>query len=156
MESGKKIIVTTIQKLPYIADGMQDLSNKRFAVIIDEAHSSQSGTLSDSLNEALGRDTVEEIDEIDEYIIKTMKSRKMSKNASFLAFTATQSIESAIRYYQSINKHLDKRGNPFKITIAFSGKKVLMGWNILKRVLIIFHHPWITQNHLIQTISLIS
>ena len=42
LENGKKIIITTIQKFPFIIDGIADLSDKRFAVIIDEAHSSQS------------------------------------------------------------------------------------------------------------------
>jgi type I restriction enzyme, R subunit len=41
LESGKKIIITTIQKFPHIVEGISDLSDKRFAVIIDEAHSSQ-------------------------------------------------------------------------------------------------------------------
>ncbi|MCV5664598.1 DEAD/DEAH box helicase family protein, partial [Escherichia coli] len=40
LENGKKIIITTIQKFPFIIDGIADLSDKRFAVIIDEAHSS--------------------------------------------------------------------------------------------------------------------
>ena len=44
LEQGKKIIITTIQKFPFIVDGIADLSDKRFAVVIDEAHSSQSGT----------------------------------------------------------------------------------------------------------------
>lgn len=43
LENGKKIIITTIQKFPYIVDGIADLSDRRFAVIIDEAHSSQDG-----------------------------------------------------------------------------------------------------------------
>ena len=43
LENGKKIIITTIQKFPFIIDGIRDLSDKRFAVIIDEAHSGQSG-----------------------------------------------------------------------------------------------------------------
>ena len=47
LEQGKKIIITTIQKFPFIIDGIADLSDKRFAVIIDEAHSSQSGSAHD-------------------------------------------------------------------------------------------------------------
>src|SRR5690606_8241857 len=52
LEQGKKIIITTIQKFPFIIDGIADLSEKRFAVIIDEAHSSQSGTAHDKMNQA--------------------------------------------------------------------------------------------------------
>ncbi len=54
LESGKRIIITTIQKFPFIIDGIADLSEKRFAVIIDEAHSSQSGSASDNMNRAMG------------------------------------------------------------------------------------------------------
>src|SRR5690606_20053146 len=55
LENGKKIIITTIQKFPFIIDGIADLSDKRFAVIIDEAHSSQSGSAHDNMNRAMGR-----------------------------------------------------------------------------------------------------
>jgi len=90
LESGKRIIITTIQKFPFIVDGIADLSDKRFAVIIDEAHSSQSGSAADNMNRAMGSNSSEE-DEEDpqDKILEIMRSRKMSKNASYLAFTAT-------------------------------------------------------------------
>jgi type I restriction enzyme R subunit len=90
LESGKKIIITTIQKFPFIIDGIADLGNKNFAVIIDEAHSSQSGTAHGKMNEAMGK-TPTDADAEDEQdkILNAMKSRKMSNNASYLAFTAT-------------------------------------------------------------------
>jgi type I restriction enzyme R subunit len=59
LESGKKIIITTIQKFPFIVDGIADLSDKRFAVIIDEAHSSQSGTAAGKMNQAMGNSSEE-------------------------------------------------------------------------------------------------
>ncbi len=241
LESGKRIIITTIQKFPFIVDGIADLSTKRFAVIIDEAHSSQSGSASDNLNKAMGNNAVEEEEDPDpqDKIIEAMKTRKMRGNASYLAFTATpknntlekfgikqedgrfkpfdlysmkqaieegfildvlanyttyksyyeieksiednplfdtlkaqkklkayverheqtiatkaelmldhfvtkivntkklkgkakamvitQSIESAIRYYFALCDLLEKRGNPFKIAIAFSGSKKIKG-----------------------------
>ncbi|HUM51468.1 MAG TPA: DEAD/DEAH box helicase family protein [Chitinophagales bacterium] len=242
LENGKKIIITTIQKFPFIVDGIADLSDKRFAVIIDEAHSSQSGTASDNMNRAMGQtatETEEEEIDIQDKILEAMRSRKMRGNASYLAFTATpksntlekfgvrqeddtfrpfhlysmkqaieegfildvlanyttyksyyeieksiednplfdtvkaqkklkayverhqqtihtkaeimldhfipkivnakklkgkakgmvvtQSIESAIRYYFSIKKILEEKGNPFSIAIAFSGKKTVDG-----------------------------
>jgi len=86
LQQGKKIIITTIQKFPFIVDGIENLSDKRFAVIIDEAHSSQSGTAHDNMNRAMGQD--DEEDDQDR-ILKAMKSRKMRGNASYLAFTAT-------------------------------------------------------------------
>lgn len=240
LEQGKKIIITTIQKFPFIIDGIADLSDKRFAVIIDEAHSSQGGTAAGKMNQAMGNIAGEE-DEEDpqDKILKAMQSRKMKGNASYFAFTATpknttlekfgteqedgskkpfhlysmkqaieegfildvlanyttyrsyyeieksiednplfdtkkaqkklrayverhkqtigtkaeimvehfitkvfnpkklkgkakamvitQNIESAIRYYQAIQKILDEKGNPFRIAIAFSGNKLVDG-----------------------------
>jgi type I restriction enzyme R subunit len=241
LESGKKIIVTTIQKFPFIVDGISDLSNKNFAVIIDEAHSSQSGIAAGKLNEAIGHAEGEDPDDVDvqDKVLEALRKRKMCPNASYLAFTATpknstlerfgteqedgskkpfhlysmkqaieegfildvlanyttyrsyyeiqksvednplfdsakaqkklkafverneqtiaikasvmldhfitkvvntkklkgkakamvatQSIESAIRYYFALQKLLEEKGTPFKILIAFSGKKVVKG-----------------------------
>lgn len=238
LEQGKKIIITTIQKFPFIVDGIADLSDKRFAVIIDEAHSSQSGTAAGKMNQAMGMAQEEEEDAQDK-ILKAMQARKMKGNASYLAFTATpknatlerfgnkqeddsykpfhlysmkqaieegfildvlanyttyksyyeieksiednplfdtkkaqkklrayverdkrtiatkteimlehfiskifntkklkakakgmvvtQNIESAIRYYQALKQILKDKGNPFKIAVAFSGKKIVDG-----------------------------
>jgi len=240
LEGGKKIIISTIQKFPYIIDGIADLSDKRFAVIIDEAHSSQSGTAHDNMNRAMGMSDEEaEAMDAQDKILHAMKTRKMRGNASYFAFTATpknttlekfgvkrpdgaftpfhlysmkqaieegfildvlanyttyksyyeiqksilenplfdsqkaqkmlrnyverhprtvgvkaeiildhfipqvvnakklkgkakgmvitQNIESAIRYYQAIRNLLEKKGDPFKILIAFSGTKTVDG-----------------------------
>ncbi len=86
LESGKKIIITTIQKFPFIVEGIEDLGDKRFAVIIDEAHSSQSGTAHDNMNRAMGQ---EDDEDDQDKILKAMRSRKMRGNASYMAFTAT-------------------------------------------------------------------
>lgn len=96
LENGKKLITTTIQKFPLIVEGIGDMSEKTFAVIIDEAHSSQSGQAADKLNMSLGGGGDEEDDDADEdpedyqdKILEVMNRRKMSKNASYFAFTAT-------------------------------------------------------------------
>lgn len=89
LENGKKIIITTIQKFPFIIDGIADLSDKRFAVIIDEAHSSQSGSAHDNMNRAMGKSDEDETEDAQELILEAMRSRKMRGNASYLAFTAT-------------------------------------------------------------------
>lgn len=86
MENGKRIIITTIQKFPFIVDGIADMTDKKFAVIIDEAHSSQSGSAHDNMNRAMG--AIEESDAQD-LILSAMQSRKMRGNASYFAFTAT-------------------------------------------------------------------
>ncbi|MGJ0321557.1 type I restriction endonuclease subunit R [Aliarcobacter cryaerophilus] len=89
LENGKKIILTTIQKFPFIVDGITDLSEKRFAVIIDEAHSSQSGTAHGKMNEAMGKKEFDEELDAQDLVLEVMKNRKMKGNASYLAFTAT-------------------------------------------------------------------
>ena len=89
LENGKKIIITTIQKFPFIVDGISDLSDKRFAVIIDEAHSSQSGTAHNKMNEAMGKNDFNEELDAQDLVLEIMRSRKMKGNASYFAFTAT-------------------------------------------------------------------
>jgi len=91
LEQGKKIIITTIQKFPFIIDGIADLSDKRFAVIIDEAHSSQSGSAHDHMNRVIGKSGQDDEDAVDvqDKILKAMQARKMRGNASYFAFTAT-------------------------------------------------------------------
>jgi type I restriction enzyme R subunit len=116
LESGKKIIITTIQKFPFIVDGISDLSDKRFAVIIDEAHSSQSGTAAGKMNQAMGN-TSEESEEEDEQdpqdkILEAMRSRKMRGNASYLAFTATPKNNTLERFGI---KQADGKHKPFHL-----------------------------------------
>ncbi len=91
LEQGKRIIITTIQKFPFIIDGITDLSDKRFAVIIDEAHSSQSGSAHDNMNRAMGAGEQDDDSALDaqDKILQAMQSRKMRGNASYFAFTAT-------------------------------------------------------------------
>jgi len=96
---GKKIIVTTVQKFPLILD---DIGNqhrdRRFAIIIDEAHSSQGGKASAAVSMALSAAGAEEGDETTEDIInRIMEARKLLPNASYFAFTATPKNNSAIR-----------------------------------------------------------
>jgi type I restriction enzyme R subunit len=102
LEQGKKIIITTIQKFPFIVDGIADLSDKRFAVIIDEAHSSQSGTAADKMNEAMGKGAEDggEEEDAQDAILKAMQARKMKGNASYLAFTATPKNATLERFGQ--------------------------------------------------------
>ena len=89
MSRAKKIIITTIQKFPFIVDGIADLGDKQFAVIIDEAHSSQSGSAHDNMNRAIGKTEDLDAEDVQDLILQTMQSRKMHGNASYFAFTAT-------------------------------------------------------------------
>jgi type I restriction enzyme R subunit len=66
------------------------MSDKKFAVIIDEAHSSQGGVAADKLNQAIGAtEDAEEPEDWQDLMLQAMSKRKMGKNASFFAFTAT-------------------------------------------------------------------
>ncbi|MCK1737991.1 type I restriction endonuclease subunit R [Bradyrhizobium sp. 138] len=86
---GKKIIITTVQKFPFILDDIgSQHRDRRFAIIIDEAHSSQGGRAAAALNTALSG--AEDGDEtLEDKINAIMESRKMLPNASYFAFTAT-------------------------------------------------------------------
>lgn len=98
IENGKRIILTTIQKFPYIVDDIADMKDSNFAVIIDEAHSSQSGIAADKLNATLSHDEDKAGSDIDELIDRLIRERKMSANASYFAFTATPKRETLERF----------------------------------------------------------
>lgn len=98
IENGKRIILTTIQKFPYIVGDIADMKESNFAVIIDEAHSSQSGIAADNLNASLSRDEDQNGGDIDELIDRLIQERKMSANASYFAFTATPKRETLERF----------------------------------------------------------
>src|ERR1017187_6989211 len=95
IEQGKKIIVSTVQKFPFILDEIATEGGKTFAIVIDEAHSSQGGKTSAAMSEALGgalegEDTgADAEDTVNEALERRMAARKMLTNASYFAFTAT-------------------------------------------------------------------
>ncbi|WP_455539119.1 type I restriction endonuclease subunit R [Terrisporobacter sp.] len=102
INDGKKIIITTLQKFPYIYDEINDTTNRRFAIIVDEAHNSQTGKSAQKLKAALadtedalkeyaeleGR-AEEEIKDDEDKLVEEMLSHGTHKNLSFFAFTAT-------------------------------------------------------------------
>ena len=93
IEEGKKIIITTVQKFPFIVDDIgNDHRDRKFAIIIDEAHSSQGGNAASAVNRTLGEGNVDEEEDQDTFedqINRIIESRRMLTNASYLAFTAT-------------------------------------------------------------------
>ena len=92
IEEGKKIIVSTVQKFPFILDELATEAGKSFAIVIDEAHSSQGGKTSAAMSQALANDDdngADPEDTVNEALEKRMAARKMLKNASYFAFTAT-------------------------------------------------------------------
>ena len=93
IEEGKKIIITTVQKFPFIVDDIgNDHRDRKFAIIIDEAHSSQGGNAAGAVNRTLGEgsaDDEEDQDTFEDQINRIIESRRLLSNASYLAFTAT-------------------------------------------------------------------
>ena len=91
IEGGKKIIISTVQKFPFILDeiGSQQRSHN-FAIIIDEAHSSQGGRTSAAISQVLSKAGGEaEGETIEDEINRQVSSRRLLPNASYFAFTAT-------------------------------------------------------------------
>ncbi|NPV58629.1 MAG: type I restriction endonuclease subunit R [Actinobacteria bacterium] len=97
LEGGKTIIVSTLQKYPVIAGNMQEMPGKRFAVIVDEAHSSQTGESVKGLKSVLAVDNLEEAEAEDsvepedfqDVVAEQARKRGRLPNVSFFAFTAT-------------------------------------------------------------------
>ena len=91
IESGKKIIISTVQKFPFILSEIgSDHRGRPFAIIIDEAHSSQGGRTSSAMAQALSEVGEEQEEEtFEDQINRLMESRRLLPNASYFAFTAT-------------------------------------------------------------------
>lgn len=90
LESGKKIIITIVHKFPFILDTIgNEMKNKRFGIIIDEAHSSQNGSMSAKMNIALSGNSGENGEDLEDKLNAIIEGRKMVKNANYYAFTAT-------------------------------------------------------------------
>jgi type I restriction enzyme R subunit len=104
LSAGKKIIITTVQKFPFILDEIgNEHRGRTFAILIDEAHSSQGGRAAAQMNIALSAQGGEEDEETAEDAInRLMEARKMLPNASYFAFTATPK-----------NKTLEIFGDPY-------------------------------------------
>lgn len=109
IEDGKKIIITTVQKFPFIIAEIGDKHrDRRFAIVIDEAHSSQGGKTASALSKALSAKVDDDgsgegdDDPVQDLINEAMDGRKMLPNASYFAFTATPK-----------NKTLEMFGEPY-------------------------------------------
>ncbi len=91
IESGKKIIISTVQKFPFILSEIgNEQRGRRFAIIIDEAHSSQGGRTSGAMTQALSEaGQADEEETFEDQINRLMESRRLLPNASYFAFTAT-------------------------------------------------------------------
>lgn len=125
INDGKKIIITTLQKFPVIYDEVNDNTGRRFAVIVDEAHSSQTGNSAKKLRTALA-DTEEalreyaqiegeaeaNIEDGEDKLVKELVSHGRHKNLSFFSFTATPKQKTLEMFG---NKHEDGTFHPFHV-----------------------------------------
>jgi type I restriction enzyme R subunit len=97
LNSGLHIIITTLQKFPFVIEKVEEFSGRKFAVIIDEAHSSQGGEAHKRMKEVLGAPEPENAEDneytvedfISEQVEKSASARGKQNNISFFAFTAT-------------------------------------------------------------------
>lgn len=117
IESGKKIIISTVQKFPFIVDELGSAHRGRsFAIIIDEAHSSQGGKTSGALNQALSADGEAHEDEDTEDIInRRMEARQVLPNASYFAFTATPKNKTLETFGEPYLDGAEKKFRPFHV-----------------------------------------
>ncbi len=104
LQDGTQIIISTIHKFGFIADQVDELPGKRFAILVDEAHGSQTGEMARHLKEVLGASSIaakleeelagdgEEADaeaDVDQAVLRAALSRGRQSNLSYFAFTAT-------------------------------------------------------------------
>ena len=109
IQDGKKIIISTVHKFPHILNDIGTThKNRKFAIIIDEAHSSQSGSMSAQMNIALGAAYDPDAD-IEDKINMLVEGRKMLTNASYFAFTATPKDKTLELFGEPM---FDAHGNP--------------------------------------------
>ncbi len=97
LETGVPIIISTIHKFGFISDKIESLPNRNYAIIVDEAHSSQSGEMAKNMKEILGASSIQkkfevqadDVDTLDQTALRAALSRGPQSNLSFFAFTAT-------------------------------------------------------------------
>ena len=115
LEHGKKIIISTVQKFPFILDAIgNEPRGRRFAILIDEAHSSQGGKTSAAVSLALSAAGAEEEDETPEdRINRIMTARKLLPNASYFAFTATPKHKTLEIFGEAYDAGGQRKHRPF-------------------------------------------
>ncbi len=122
LTAGSNIIITTLQKFPFILDKIGEIPNRKYAVIIDEAHSSQGGEASKKMKEVLSAQSLEEAEQEEKYtgleedaedeIRKSMMSRGKQDNLSFFAFTATPKTKT-VEVFGTMG--VDEKPRPFHL-----------------------------------------
>lgn len=110
LDEGKKIIITIVHKFQFILDAItDDYKGKNFAIIIDEAHSSQNGSLAAKMNIVVSGNSYDEDDSFEDKLNTLIEGKKMAPNASYFAFTATPKNKTLEMFGK---KMFDEHGNP--------------------------------------------
>jgi type I restriction enzyme R subunit len=115
LRSGTQVTITTLQKFPFITEKIGKLPNRTYALVVDEAHSSQSGEAARQMKEVLAAQSLEtaeaedatEEDDVLDRLAEVMASRGRQKNISFFAFTATPKAKTL-----EVFGHRDAEGKP--------------------------------------------
>lgn len=117
-----KIIVTTLQKFPFVVDELAGLPERRYAVLIDEAHSSQTGQAAAEMRQVLGATVDEEEvpesntqDYVDALVEKMAASRGQQENLSLFAFTATPKAKTLEIFGTRFEEGREGRYRPFHL-----------------------------------------
>ena len=136
LRDGKRIIITTVFKFPLILDEIGDVHRKNtFAIIIDEAHSSQGGRTSAKMSMALSQDYAEfgkdEDETTEDKINKILEARKMLTNASYFAFTATPKNKTLETFGE---KYMEGSETSFRPSHTYTMKQAIQE-NFIKDVL---------------------
>ncbi|MEH2379918.1 MAG: DEAD/DEAH box helicase family protein [Nostoc sp.] len=110
LEEGKKIIITTVFKFAYIVREIQSLNNKKFAIIIDEAHSSQSGSSAANMSASLSKEAGEEEETTEDKILRfgNIQWTEKDKVRRFL-FEELPAEVSKDEEYQNAKKYSDRQ-----------------------------------------------
>ena len=113
LKNNTRIIVTTLQTFGAMLNTRSlDLSGKNYAVIVDEAHSSQSGKAAGALRKTLGDAELSDGDDLEDWVTNQIKARGPQSNLSFYAFTATPKPKTLEMF-----GHLDANGEPVPFTL---------------------------------------
>ncbi len=115
IEEGKRLIVTTVEKFPYVVGTLKDFGQgNRFAVIIDEAHSSQSGRYAATMNQTLAGG-LRKGEDAEDMIARLTETRKFAKNTSYFAFTATPKNKTLEAFGEAHVEDGVRRFRPFHV-----------------------------------------
>ena len=158
LDEGKKIIITIVHKFQFILNDISTAyKNRTFAIIIDEAHSSQNGSLAAKMNSVISGNVYTDDDDFEDKINTIIEGKKMAQNASYFAFTATPKNKTLEMFGEIIT---DENGNPilnedgtkkakphdvYTMKQAIEEKFIL---DVLK-----YYTPYQSYYHLIKTVS---